>query len=78
MTVIQICLAKGAKVYIACRSAEKAHETITELQNETGRMDIHFLPLDLADMKNIKASAEEFSRYGGRFGLLGNVPDTWV
>ena len=48
---------------MASRSEEKARESIEKLKKETGKEAI-FLKLDLADLKAIKASAEEFLRCG--------------
>ena len=55
-------LAHNAKVYIAVRNEEKAKSAITELKEQTGKEAI-FLKLDLADLKSVKSSAEEFIRY---------------
>ena len=59
---MQALLAHNAKVYIAARSEEKAKSAITELKEQTGKEAI-FLKLDLADLKSVKSSAEEFIRY---------------
>ena len=59
---MQALLAHNAKVYIAVRNEEKAKSAITELKEQTGKEAI-FLKLDLADLKSIKSSAEEFIRY---------------
>jgi len=50
------------KFYIAARSRKKAQAAIKDLKQETGKEAI-FLQLDLADMKSVKAGAEEFTRY---------------
>ncbi|KAJ7596201.1 hypothetical protein C8J56DRAFT_819676 [Mycena floridula] len=52
-------LSRNAKVYLACRDAEKGKKAIESLKAETGKEAI-FLPLDLANLKSIKSSAEEF------------------
>ena len=49
-------------MYIAVRNEEKANAAIKELKEQTGKEAV-FLKLDLADLKSIKASAEEFIRY---------------
>ena len=54
-------LARNAKVYIAVRNEEKAKSAIVELKEQTGKEAI-FLKLDLADLKSVKSSAEEFIR----------------
>lgn len=45
---------------MAARSEEKANAAIRELIQDTGKNDIHFLHLDLADLDSVKASAAEF------------------
>ena len=59
---IQVLLAHNAKVYIAVRNEDKAKSAIAELKEQTGKEAI-FLKLDLADLKSVKSSAEEFIRY---------------
>lgn len=49
----------NAKVYIAARSQEKAEVAIKDLKNSTGKEAL-FLKLDLANLKSVKASAEEY------------------
>ena len=58
----QAILAKNAQVYIAGRSQDKAAKAIEELKAETGKKAL-FLMLDLADLRAVKASVEEFLRY---------------
>jgi retinol dehydrogenase-12 len=48
-------------VYIAARNKTKTEEAIEDLRQQTGRQAV-FLQLDLADMKAVKAAAEEFLR----------------
>ncbi|KAH7885820.1 hypothetical protein F5I97DRAFT_1158984 [Phlebopus sp. FC_14] len=52
-------LAHGAKVYIAARNQSQSEETIRQLKQETGNEAV-FLKLDLANLKAVKAAAEEF------------------
>ena len=58
----RVVLAHNAKVYLACRSEEKANAAIADLKKVTGKDDIHFLPLDLSSFSSIKNSAEQFKR----------------
>lgn len=58
---MQALLAHNAKVYIAARNKEKCEAAIKDLQTQTGKEAI-FLKLDLADLKSVKAAAEEFLR----------------
>jgi hypothetical protein len=60
-TIQQVLLNHNAKVYIASRNAQKAGEAIKELKKETGK-DAHFIKLDLADLKSVKAAAEDYTR----------------
>ncbi|KAF9485786.1 NAD(P)-binding protein [Pholiota conissans] len=52
-------LEHNAKVYIASRNPQKAAQAIVDLEKETGKTAL-FLKLDLADLKSVKAAAEEF------------------
>lgn len=54
-------MAKNAKVYIAAWGKEKSLAAIDELKQETGKEAL-FLPLDLSDLKSVKAAAQEFLR----------------
>ncbi|KAI0318779.1 NAD(P)-binding protein [Amylostereum chailletii] len=56
---VKALLAHNAKVYIAARSEEKAKVAIEDLKKETGKEAI-FLKLDLADLPQVRKSAEEF------------------
>jgi retinol dehydrogenase-12 len=55
-------LTHNAKVYVASRSQEKAEVAIKDLKDSTGKEAL-FLKLDLADLKSVKASAEEYLRF---------------
>jgi hypothetical protein len=61
----QALLEHNAKVYVATRNQSKAEEAIRDLKKITGK-DAHFLKLDLADLKGIKAAAEEYLRWETR------------
>eukprot|EP01112_Ceratiomyxa_fruticulosa_P017451 TRINITY_DN5435_c0_g1_i1.p1 TRINITY_DN5435_c0_g1~~TRINITY_DN5435_c0_g1_i1.p1 ORF type:complete len:302 (-),score=62.86 TRINITY_DN5435_c0_g1_i1:119-1024(-) len=56
----KILLSKGAKVYMAARSREKAEAAIKDIKELTGKDDIHWLKLDLADFASIKEAVDEF------------------
>ena len=58
----QVLLLHGAKVYIACRSEQRAREAIEKLKTDTGKTDedVSFLQLDLASLDAVKKAAEEF------------------
>lgn len=60
--LVQALLSHNATVYMAARSESKASAAINELKSLTGKEAI-FLKLDLANLKSVKAAAEEFIRY---------------
>jgi NAD(P)-dependent dehydrogenase (short-subunit alcohol dehydrogenase family) len=62
----------GAKVIIACRSAEKAEAALARLGAEVPGGDFHFTSLDLADLASVRACAQSLSREHERLDLLIN------
>ena len=58
----QVLLTKNAKVWIACRDVSRGEAALKELKELTGQ-DAHLLKLDLANLRSIKQSVEEFLRY---------------
>ena len=59
----ETCLAlanKGATVYLAARSEERAKAAISKLTEATKSTKIHFLQLDLMDLGQVKKAATEF------------------
>ncbi|KAF8883526.1 NAD-P-binding protein [Infundibulicybe gibba] len=67
----KVLVTRGAKVYMASRSEERAKQAIAEVGRETGQLPI-FLKLDLADLDSVKAAAEEFLRAETRLDVLYN------
>ncbi|KAG1871923.1 NAD(P)-binding protein [Suillus tomentosus] len=55
----RVLLTKNAKVYVACRDKAKGENAIRDLKESTGK-EACFLQLNLANLKSIKASGEEF------------------
>ncbi|KAJ7696045.1 NAD-P-binding protein [Mycena rosella] len=56
----RVLVARNAKVYLAARSEERARVAIDDIRQSTGKSDIHFLQIDLADLPSIKKAAEEY------------------
>ncbi|KAI0040862.1 NAD-P-binding protein [Auriscalpium vulgare] len=56
---VKALLLHNAKVYIAARSEERAQISISALKEDTGKEAI-FLKLDLEDLLQVRAAAEEF------------------
>jgi short-subunit dehydrogenase len=51
---------QGARVFIACRSAERARDALEEIRAIPGAGPVDFLPLDLGDFPSIRACADAF------------------
>ncbi|EGO20387.1 hypothetical protein SERLADRAFT_477926 [Serpula lacrymans var. lacrymans S7.9] len=68
---VRALLVKNAKVYLAARNPSKAQEAIDDLRESTGKEAL-FLKLDLADLKSVKASAQEFLSKETRLDVLFN------
>ncbi|XP_058462825.1 retinol dehydrogenase 12-like [Malaya genurostris] len=65
-------LKRGGKVYIACRSLEKANQARSELIAETGRSDIHVRELDLSSLDSVRNFAKRFLAEESRLDILIN------
>ena len=55
-------LEHNAKVYITCRSPEKAAQAVAELKALTGK-DAIPLQMDLSDLASVKRAVLEFLKY---------------
>lgn len=64
--------AEGHKVYLACRSEEKARAAMVKIRRAHKDADLNFLKLDLLDRPGIKAAAEQFSEENERLDILVN------
>ncbi|KAK4700611.1 hypothetical protein P7C70_g5631, partial [Phenoliferia sp. Uapishka_3] len=65
-------LLHDAKVYLGARSSAKANAAIDTLKNQTGKDDIHFLELDLGDLRGVRAAADTFLRGEAKLDVLFN------
>ncbi|KAJ7114654.1 NAD(P)-binding protein [Mycena crocata] len=67
-------LLKGAKVYVAARSPEKAAQAIERLKAETHVPTdrVQYVKLDLADLDSVRAAAEDFLAREKRCDILYN------
>ncbi|RYP45910.1 hypothetical protein DL768_007804 [Monosporascus sp. mg162] len=72
--VARILYAKNAKVYMACRSLEKASNAIRDIENAapTSKGELVFLALDLADLNSVKSAAETFFSQESKLHVLFN------
>jgi NAD(P)-dependent dehydrogenase (short-subunit alcohol dehydrogenase family) len=64
--------ARGATVYMACRSETRARPVRDEIAAATGNHDLHLLSLDLADLASVRACAEAFLHTGAPLHVLVN------
>jgi len=67
----KVLLGKNAKVYIAARNATTGEEAVQDLAKATGKTPI-FLKIDLADLKSVKAAAEEYKTKESKLDVLFN------
>ncbi|KAJ3810662.1 NAD-P-binding protein [Lentinula aff. lateritia] len=56
----RILVARNAKVYLAARSEERAQTAIDDICQSTGKSNIHFLKIDLADLSSVRKAAEQY------------------
>jgi NAD(P)-dependent dehydrogenase (short-subunit alcohol dehydrogenase family) len=64
--------ARGARVHVACRSAEKGSAAVADIIVGSGNDDVRLLPLDLADLASVQASAKAFLALGEPLHVLIN------
>jgi retinol dehydrogenase-12 len=67
-----VLLTKGAKVYIAARSLDKAQAVLDDLREESSRESVFFLELDLGNLDSIKTATEEFLKKETQLHTLYN------
>lgn len=63
---------KGAKVYLACRNAEKAFDAIERMKAEGGLGELIYKHLDLSSLKSVKDFADEVIQTESSLDLLVN------
>jgi retinol dehydrogenase-12 len=62
---------RGARVFIACRSAERAKPAAEQIRSATGK-DVELLDLDLSDLESVRRCADGFLASGAPLHLLIN------
>lgn len=65
---------RGAKVYIGCRSLQRANQAIRDIQKETGVIGdkLSVILLDLASLKSVREFVKEFKTKETRLDILIN------
>jgi retinol dehydrogenase 12 len=64
--------ARGGRVHVACRSAEKGHAAVAGIREATGSDQVAFLQLDLADLASVRDAARTFLALGEPLHVLIN------
>ncbi len=64
--------ARGAHVFIACRSVEKGHAAADEIRKATASVQVEVLALDLGDFESVRQCAKAFLARGLPLHLLIN------
>lgn len=64
--------ARGGRIHIACRSAEKGQAAVAAIREGTGSDQVAFLKLDLADLGSVRDAAGTFLALGEPLNVLIN------
>lgn len=64
--------ARGATVWLACRSEQRTRAVIERIAAATGNPRLRFLPLDLGDLTSVRSCAETFLAEGRPLHVLIN------
>jgi NAD(P)-dependent dehydrogenase (short-subunit alcohol dehydrogenase family) len=64
--------ARGARLYVACRSQSTGRQAIDEIADQTGNRNLELLSLDLGDLDSVKRCAEAFLATGEPLDVLIN------
>jgi dehydrogenase/reductase SDR family protein 13 len=64
--------ARGATVYMACRSEARARPVRDAIATATGNDNLHVLALDLADLASVRACVDAFLHTGAPLHVLVN------
>jgi retinol dehydrogenase 12 len=66
--------ARGARVFLACRSRESGQSAIDEIAADTGSRSLELLSLDLSDLDSVRTCADAFLATGEPLhGLINNA-----
>ncbi|POS77288.1 hypothetical protein DHEL01_v204317 [Diaporthe helianthi] len=76
LALVKLLYPTGAKIYMACRSEERAKAAIKEVVDEAAAVSdpgsLEYMHLDLDDLTTIKASAASFAQRESRLDILWN------
>ncbi len=57
----KVLAARGARVLLGCRSADKARQAINEIETETPGADLAVVELDQADLASVRRAADQIA-----------------
>jgi retinol dehydrogenase-12 len=63
---------RGGRVHIACRSHAKGQAAVAAIAAQTGRDQVHYLHLDLAQLASVRQCAQDFMALGEPLHVLIN------
>lgn len=63
---------RGGKIYLACRDIKRGEEALSEIKEESGSSDVHFLQLDLASLQSIRDFSKRFHELESQLHILVN------
>jgi NAD(P)-dependent dehydrogenase (short-subunit alcohol dehydrogenase family) len=63
---------RGGSVVLASRSEEKTRPVLEAIRSRRRDADLHFVPIDLADLSSVRRAAEEFLASGRSLDVLIN------
>ncbi|CAJ1082644.1 retinol dehydrogenase 12%2C like [Xyrichtys novacula] len=63
---------RGARIIMACRSAERGQAAVTEVIEGSGNQNVVYMKLDLADSKSIREFAEAVNKDEPKLNILIN------
>jgi retinol dehydrogenase-12 len=68
----RVLAAKGARIILACRNQKFGEESVDKLKKSIPSADVHFLRLDLGDIKSIQVSVDDFNSRFDKLDILVN------
>lgn len=63
---------RGARVIIACRDVDKARKAVKEIKTRSHSVNVHYMELDLANMRAIREFCTSFLQKEKKLDMLIN------
>lgn len=81
MSTVKYLALRGAKVYIAARSGDKAKKAMQSLLTthlEISQDQLSWLPLDLSDLKSVAAAVDQMKRKETKIDILSQCTQPYT